>query len=368
MGQPRSSAVSWRSRSSAPDRTRWRVDSWGVAGTPEATALRSALPELATTSELPPLIVIAGATATGKSALALELARRIGKAEIVSADSRQVYRGMDIGTAKATPAERAAVPHHGLDLVDPDERFAASDYQRTALAALRGIASRGNLGLLVGGTGLYLRAVARGLPLEHGGSDPELRADLEARLASDGLAPLVAELRSRDPLGARRIDERNPRRVVRALERAIISGSATPAPPLGYPAPATWLGLTCEPAEHRRAIEERARQQFASGLLDEAARLRARFGEDLPAFSAMGYREAFDVLAGHGDLECAIAADARRTWAYARRQRTWFRTEPDIAWLPAGPGLPERALAVLAPALGMDSHSASDGPDMLRQR
>ena len=173
---------------------------------------------------------------------------------------------MDIGTAKATAAERAAVPHHGLDLVDPDERFTAADYRRHALAALGGIAARGGIALLVGGTGLYLRAVARGLPLDQGDSDAAVRASLEARLAEDGLAPLVAELRARDPEGAGRIDERNPRRVVRALERTVITGMASPAPPLGYGGPSIWLGLAREPEDHRRAIEERARAQFAGGL------------------------------------------------------------------------------------------------------
>jgi tRNA dimethylallyltransferase len=315
---------------------------------------------VASTPELPPLVVIAGATATGKSALAMELAGQlgtagIGPAEIVSADSRQVYRGMDIGTAKATTAERAAVPHHGLDLADPDERFSAADYRRAAMAALEGIAARGGIALLVGGTGLYLRAVARGLPLDRDDGHPAVRASLEERMDRDGLAPLVAELRSRDPDGARRIDLHNPRRVVRALERATVSGSASPPPPLGYPAPSIWLGLAPEPADHRRVIAARARGQLEGGLLEEADALRARYAEELPAFSAMGYREAFDVLAGRVDLEAAIATDARRTWAYARRQRTWFRAEPDIAWLEAGEGrhgdLAPRALAVLAPFL-----------------
>jgi tRNA dimethylallyltransferase len=300
---------------------------------------------------LPPLIVIAGATATGKTALSLELAQRLGAVEIVSADSRQVYRGMDIGTAKATPEERAAVPHHGLDLVDPDTPFNAADFQREALAALAGIAQRGQLALLVGGTGLYLRAVARGLPLDAITADAAVRAELEARLAREGRAGLVEELTARDPAAAERIDTRNPRRVVRALERAIVSGSAIPPLPLGYPAPVAWLGLAREPAAHRAAIEARARAQFANGLLGEAEALRARYPEDLRALTAMGYREAFGVLAGRCDLEAAIATDAARTRAYARRQGTWFRAEPDIAWLAVGEGLVGRAVTTLGPFL-----------------
>jgi tRNA dimethylallyltransferase len=306
----------------------------------------------------PPLIVIAGATATGKSALALALTERLHATlgvpvEIISADSRQVYRGMDIGTAKATPAEQAAVTHHGLDLADPDERFTAADYRRAALTALEAIATRGGIALLVGGTGLYLRAVARGLPLDGGDEDPAIRGSLEARLAEGGLAPLVAELRSRDPDGAERVDLRNPRRVVRALERTIISGSAIPAAPSGYGGPSVWVGLTREPVDHRRAIEARAREQFEGGLLAEAERLRARYPENLPAFSAMGYREAFDVLAGRSDLDHAVAADARRTWVYARRQRTWFRAEPAVTWLPVGEGLLDRTVTALGAFLDL---------------
>ena len=314
------------------------------------------------TPELPPLIVIAGATATGKTGLGVALARGLAGAEIVSADSRQVYRGMDIATAKPTPAERAVAPHHCLDLVDPDEPFTAADYRRAALDALAGIAARGGIALLVGGTGLYLRTIARGLPLGQGDSDAQLRAELDARLEGEGLAALVAELQQRDPEAAGTIDGRNPRRVVRALERAILTGSAQPPEPEGYPAPVTWLGLTLEPDAHRRRIRERIDSHFAAGLLDEAAALLERYPEELPAFSAMGYREAFDVLAGRCSLDEAMARDASRTWSYARRQRTWFRAEPDIAWLEAGEGLTGQAAARLTPWLGDIGRDDYAGP------
>jgi tRNA dimethylallyltransferase len=315
---------------------------------------------MATTAELPPLVVVAGATATGKTALAIELASRLRGAEIVSADSRQVYRGLDIGTAKATPAERVAVPHHGLDLVDPDAPFTASDYRRAALGSLEGIAARRGLAFLVGGTGLYLRAVARGLPLDAGTTDAAVRSGLEDRLATEGLAALVAELEQRDPVAAASVDQRNPRRVIRALERAVLTGSGVPPRPLGYAGLVLWLGLVQEPIEHRQAIAARVDEQFAAGLLDEAEGLRRRYGEDLPAFSAMGYREAFDVLAGRRDLSSAKVADTHRTWVYARRQRTWFRSEPDIHWLAAGEGSVSRAWQALAPflrSLGRDDYA-----------
>ncbi|MFV2062558.1 MAG: tRNA (adenosine(37)-N6)-dimethylallyltransferase MiaA [Chloroflexota bacterium] len=305
---------------------------------------------------MPPLIVIAGATATGKTALALALAERIRGAEIISADSRQVYRGMDIGTAKPTRRDQATTRHHCLDLVDPDGAFTAATYRRHALDALRGISERGGVGLLTGGTGLYLRIIARGLPLGEGDADPAVRAQLEKRLAETGLDPLVTELLGRDAEGATSLDLRNPRRVIRALERAIVSGTAAPPKAQGYPAPQTWLGLRLAPDAHRSAIGSRIEQQFQAGLLDEAQRLRERYPEDLPAFSAMGYHEAFDVLAGRSGIDDAKAADARRTWSYARRQRTWFASEPGIEWLETGEGVLDRAHAHVAPWLRRIGH------------
>jgi tRNA dimethylallyltransferase len=275
--------------------------------------------------ELPPLIVICGPTATGKTGLSLELAARLPAAEIISADSRQVYRGMDIGTAKVDTASRARVPHHGLDLVDPDEAFTAADYRRHGMRVLGDIASRGGTAILVGGTGLFVKAIAEGVPLDEAGFEPAVRASLEARLASEGLEPLVAELRARAPGVAGSIDLANPRRVVRALERVAVHGDRPPPAPRGYPNTVEWHILLTEPAEHARRIAERARWQFANGLLEEAEALRARYPADLRAFSAVGYREAFDVLADRASVEEAIDHTILRTRQYAGRQRTWFR-------------------------------------------
>jgi tRNA dimethylallyltransferase len=283
----------------------------------------------------PPLIVICGATATGKTGLSLGLAQSIPGAEIISADSRQVYRGMDIGTAKVTAAQRAMVGHHGLDLADPDQTFTAADYQQAADTALRQIAARGGVALLVGGTGLYLRAVARGFALGETGRDAVVRAGLERRLAGEGLHVLVAELRSAAPRVAAQTDPANPRRVVRALERVSVAGDTVPPAPRGYPARSVWVGLQVEPAQHRDWIMARARGQFESGLLAEAVALRSRYDPALPAFSAFGYHEAFAVLDGQVTLDEAVARDAARTWQFARRQRTWFRAEPDISWFDA---------------------------------
>jgi tRNA dimethylallyltransferase len=302
--------------------------------------------------ELPPLIVLAGATATGKTALSLGLADRIQGLEIVSADSRQVYKGMDIGTAKVTPGEREAVPHHCLDLVDPDVVFTAADYRRTALDALEAIASRGGMACLVGGTGLYLRTVARGFPLDRGAADDGVRADLEAALVDDGLDSLADRLRAGDPEAAASIDMRNPRRVVRALERLALTGSGLPPKPTGYPGSVAWLGIERQSDEHRRAVADRVVEQFDAGLLEEAERLRTRYPAESPAFSALGYREAFDVLDGLTDLATAIETDTSRTWAYARRQRSWFRGEPDIMPIEGGAGDLDRAMLALGPFLG----------------
>jgi tRNA dimethylallyltransferase len=285
---------------------------------------------------LPPLIVNCGPTASGKTGLSLELSAHIPGAEIISADSRQVYREMDIGTAKVSRADRGRIPHHGMDLVEPDVPFSAYDYQRHAVRALESIAGRGGVALLVGGTGLYVRAVARGLPLEAAGHHPGARAELEARLANEGLEPLVAELRQRAPALASGTDLDNPRRVVRALERSQAVGDRRPDPPRGYAGPILWLGLSVEREMHLHWIEQRARAQFAGGLLEEAATLLETYPEDLRAFSAVGYREAFDLLSARCDLETAVQRTIVRTRSYARRQRTWFRAERDVEWLDAG--------------------------------
>jgi tRNA dimethylallyltransferase len=288
----------------------------------------------------PPLIVVAGATATGKTEFAIALAETlIGRGrpvEIISADSRQVFRGLDIGTAKASAAEQARVRHHGLDLVDPDEPFSVADFVRHARVVLADLASRDGIAILAGGTGLCLRASARGIDTDALPSDAAVRARLEAELLNDGLENLVARLVATAPVLAEGIDQRNPRRVVRALEIAELQGDAPRPPARGYPGLVVWLGLQQEPAAHRDRIAARARAQFEAGLLDEARGLRERFDAGLPAFSAIGYREAWAVLDGQLGRDAAIELDAQRTAAFARRQRTWFRAEPEIDWLPAG--------------------------------
>ena len=288
-------------------------------------------------ASLPPLVVVAGPTATGKTELGIRLAEWLmgqGRAiTVISADSRQVYRGLDIGTAKVGEADRRRVPHAGLDLVDPDERFAVSDFAAHATSVIRDLAGRDGVALLVGGTGLYLRAVARGVDLAALPDDPAVRAHLEAEFAASGLAPLVTRLGSIAPTLAAQTDLANPRRVIRALEIAELRGDGPRPAPRGYAGPSVWLGLDLPTEDHRRRIAARARAQFDAGLIDEAVALRERYDPRLPAFSAIGYREAWAVADGAITREVAIEVDARRNAAFAKRQRTWFRAEPDVTWL-----------------------------------
>jgi tRNA dimethylallyltransferase len=287
-------------------------------------------------------VVIGGPTATGKTGLAIDLAEHLLArgipAEIVSADSRQVYRGLDIGTAKATREERARVVHHGLDLVEPDQPYSVAQFRAHALAALESLGERGGVGILAGGTGFWLRAVFAGINTPALPSDPAIRAQLEGALERDGREALARRLAALAPSLAARTDLRNPRRVVRALEIATLRGDGPLPEPVGYPAPVLGIQLVLAPAEHRRRIDARAEAQFGAGLVDEARALRERFDPSLPAFSAIGYRESWAYLDGELTLAAAIELDARRNAQFARRQRTWFRGEPALSVLDAAAG------------------------------
>ncbi|HEX7347371.1 MAG TPA: tRNA (adenosine(37)-N6)-dimethylallyltransferase MiaA, partial [Candidatus Limnocylindrales bacterium] len=261
--------------------------------------------------------------------------------------SRQVYRGLDIGTAKVSAADRERVPHEGLDLVDPDQRFAVSDFVAHANGVLREAATDGGVALLVGGTGLYLRAVARGLDLDALPDDPDVRARLEAEFAVEGIEPLAARLVATAPVLASEIHLANPRRVIRALEIAELRGDGPRPKPRGYAGRVTWIGLDLAGDEHRRRIAARARAQFDAGLVEEAVALRERYDPTLPAFSAIGYHEAWSLADGVIGREEAIEQDARRNALFAKRQRTWFRAEPDVAWLDAGTDPFDEALDVV---------------------
>jgi tRNA dimethylallyltransferase len=285
----------------------------------------------------PPLIGVVGPTASGKTDLALALAREM-PIEILVADSRQVYRGMDVGTAKPDARARDAVPHHLLDLADPDEPYTVAQWIRAAREVIPGIAARGGLPTLVGGTGLYVSALVDGHDYESQGWSPEVRAQLTERLAAEGLDVLAAELASRDPKHAATIDLRNPRRVLRALERTLAGGGTEALRATAYPGRVALIGLSRPRDVLYRRIDERARRLFeGDGLPDEVSALIARgFGPGLQPMTGHGYQEAARLLAGEWSIEEAIAMTARRTRQYAKRQLTWFRRDARILWIQAG--------------------------------
>jgi tRNA dimethylallyltransferase len=290
-------------------------------------------------------LVLVGSTASGKSALALEVARRLGDMELVSADSMQVYRGMDVGTAKATPAEQAEVPHHLLDVAEPEEDYSVARFQADVAEVIAGVEARGRRALVVGGTGLYVQAVVDGLALP--GEWPERKAELERQPPEE----LHRRLTDLDPLAASRIEPGNTRRLVRALE--VTLGSGKPFSSFGP-------GLDAYPPSQRfrlagvwlprpvlaERIEARYRQQLAAGFLDEVRSLRDRMSRT--ARQALGYKELLAHLAGECTLEEALAAAVSRTREFARRQRAWFRRDPRITWL----GAPANPVDLLPALLG----------------
>jgi tRNA dimethylallyltransferase len=282
-------------------------------------------------------VALVGVTASGKSEAALELALRRGDCEIVSVDSMCVYRGMDIGTSKPSREARAAVPHHLIDLVDPDEDFTVARFQDAAREVRRAIAARGRHALLVGGTGLYLRAVLDDLVIP--GRYPEVAAALEAEL-EDGraeVAELHARLRTLDPVGAGRMAPTNRRRVVRALEVTV--GSGRPFSEFGpgllaYPASMIHqVGLAVPPDEVDRRIEARFAAMVEAGLVEEVGALAARPGGlSRTARQALGYREILRHVEHGVPLTDCVDEAVRRTRQFARRQASWFRRDPRITW------------------------------------
>jgi tRNA dimethylallyltransferase len=288
----------------------------------------------------PPVVAIVGPTASGKSALALVIARERG-GEIVSCDSLQVYRGLDVGSAKATPDERATVPHHLLDVVEPDQDFSAADYARLARCALDDIAARGRLALVAGGTGLYLRALRRGL-FAGPARDAGLRRRLEAIAQRGGDARLHRLLARVDPEAAARIEVRDRVRVIRALEVYRASGrtlSAHHREDAPAPDDRRWLVVGLDPPREalRAAVEERTGAMLARGLVEEVRALVARYGADLRPLRAIGYRQAMAVARGEQTVDQAQRDIVKETMRYAKRQMTWFRHQEDVRWFREAP-------------------------------
>jgi len=285
-------------------------------------------------------LVLVGPTAGGKSTVAMALARQRPDVELVSVDSMQVYRGMDIGTSKPTPAEQTEVPHHLLDLADPAERFTVTRFAAAAKEALAGIERRGHVGVLVGGTGLYLQAVLG--DLEPPGEWPNVRAELEA---DPDTAALHARLQRRDPQAAARIEPSNRRRVIRALE--VTEGSGAPFSSFGpgvgaYPDRGRFLirALWLPRAVVATRIEARVRSMMAGGLLDEVRRLAAGTpgtaggggGLGPTARQALGYKELLEHLEQGRPLDECVERIIARTRAFSVRQRRWFRRDPRLRW------------------------------------
>lgn len=299
-----------------------------------------------------PLVAIVGPTATGKSQQALYLAQQFN-GEIVSADSRQVYRHMDIGTAKPTRQEQSLIRHHLIDIVNPDDDFSLAQYQQLAYRAIADIQQRNKLALLVGGSGLYLRAVLEGWEIPKVAPDPEFRHSLEKKAAIDGVDGLYQELMKIEPVVAGRIDRRNVRRLIRALEVSRFIG--TPFSQLQHkqapPFTTLIIGLTTDRAELYRRIDLRVDQMLEQGLVEEVRRLM-NMGYDLslPAMSGIGYKQIGLFLRGELALAEAIQQIKFETHRFVRHQYNWFRlkdnriqwfdiqgeTEPEIAAQVAG--------------------------------
>lgn len=280
------------------------------------------------------LIAIVGPTASGKTMLGISLAKQFA-GEIVSADSRQIYRGMDVGTAKPTPDERRAILHHLIDIRNPNEEYTVADYQRDAIATIKDILARDKTPLLVGGTGLYVRAVVENLNIPKVVVDRKLRARIETDIARDGLDAIFKKLTTLDPEAANVVDPKNSRRVVRALEVAITTGEPFTAQrkmnaPLFH---TLTLGLNPPPETLRERIDRRIDAMIRDGFIDEVHALLRTYGADVPAFNAIGYRELITYLDGAASLQDAVALIKLHTWHYAKRQITWFKKTPDIHWV-----------------------------------
>jgi tRNA dimethylallyltransferase len=310
-------------------------------------------------SQADPLVVLLlGPTGSGKTALSLALGERFG-GEIVSCDSVAVYRGMDLGTAKPTPEERARLPHHLIDVADPDQPFTAGEYSRQARAALREIASRGRLPIVTGGTGLYLRALAEGLF-----AGPERQDGLRQRLRQSsqkhGSAWLYRLLRRLDPASAARIHANDTPKLIRAIEvclaarkplSEVLANKAKARDPLsGFRLLRIGLNPPRQALPPREGLYDRlnrrAAAMFASGLIEETRGLLDRYGP-VKALDSLGYRQAMAVLAGTLSVEAAISAAQQGHRNYAKRQMTWFRREPDVHWI-SGFGDEPEALRVAA--------------------
>ena len=309
-----------------------------------------------------PVIAVVGATAAGKSELAIALATELG-GDVVNADSMQLYRGMDIGTAKLPVAERVGVPHHLLDIWDVTETASVADYQRRARAAFAEIASRGRRSILVGGSGLYVRAALD--DLEFPGTDPTVRSRLEAELEAYGSTALHARLARVDPGAAARILTGNGRRIVRALEVVEITGGPYLAglPEPAYAVPAVQIGIDVPRPVLDERIAARVEAMWQAGFVAEVRNLAEHAGliQGRTASRALGYAQVLRHLAGEWSEQRAYEETVRATRRFARRQETWFRRDPRVHWLGHDhPALVSRAVEI---AQDLNMATARHGAD-----
>jgi tRNA dimethylallyltransferase len=299
-------------------------------------------------------VAIVGPTASGKTELAIHVAERLN-GEVVSMDSRQVYRHCDIGTNKPTSDELRGLALHGIDVVDPDQPFTVADYQRVAVRAISEIAARGHLPVLQGGTGLYLRALLDGWNLGDAPPDPAFRAALEQRLDEEGPDALDAELRRIDPAAADRA-RRNPRRMIRALEIHAVTGRTPSEARASNPPPwaTTVLGLDAPLLEIDERIEARVQRMIDDGWVDEIRRIRGDFPTADLRRLGHGYPEMTAYIVGGLTLQAAHASTVRQVRQYARRQLTWFRADRRVTWVP-----PDLEVAIAQLSAGIMTAEAS---------
>ena len=283
------------------------------------------------------VVAIVGPTASGKSRLAMQIAVSVG-GEIIGADSRQVYRHMDIGTAKPSPKDRRRVRHHLIDIVDPSDEYSVALFVRQAREAVSEVLGRGRVPIVVGGTGQYVWALLEGWNVPEVSPDPSLREELQERLRRNGLADLADELRRVAPKAAQRVDLVNPRRVIRALELAYESSCSEPETPtkLSPPFHATIIGIAMDRSELYARVSTRVDAMFEAGWVGEVRKLHEMgFGPELPSMSSLGYREISEYLNGDRTLDDAIETIKGKTRRFARQQGNWFRAGDErIRWFP----------------------------------
>ncbi len=280
------------------------------------------------------VIVILGPTASGKTDLGIKVARKFS-GEIISADSRQIYQGFDIGTAKPTLKERQTIPHHLIDIKNPNQSYTVAQYKKDCLKTIRQIINKNKLPIIVGGTGLYIKAVVDNLTIPHVKADPLLRKELEQELQDRGLNFLYKELVKIDPEAAYIVDPRNPRRIIRALEIAMstkkpFSQTRHQGKPLFD---FLQIGVSRPKEKLRERIRKRIDMMIDEGLVDEVRNLIKKYPAGTHAFEAIGYREIIDHLQGKSSLKAAIELMKKNTWRFAKRQLTWFRKDKRIHWI-----------------------------------